>query len=213
MRRGIIAAAAAAAPAVSCAYPLDDDGSLAGAFGYAFAGPAVGADSQSMDYTAATTTGVTAILAPAALFSTARFSRPDTGYAVAEAAVTVKTNPVVGNGQGMLLFVISDAAGNLVNVGTGICETADGLGVLAVKVAADGTVTGYLDDVVGSISWFNPAPGGQTTVGATDKFGFALAADGNTQEGDRIAMTLRTAASDITGSYGAGGADPCGNSL
>lgn len=190
---------------VACAYPLDDDGTLAGAFGYAYAGPAIGVDSQTMDYTL-TGDNQIAVLVPANIFSTSRFSRPASGYAVSEANITTCTGSV----NGVLLLVISDAGGSFVNAANIVSNPAS-TDLLAVTVASDGTVIGYVNGSPISIAWQNNL--GQLTVGLTDKFSLGLSTGNNGMTGDQVVVTLRTKASDITGSYGAGGKDVCGNAL
>lgn len=177
-------------PSITCDYALNDDGTLAGIgnFGYAYAGPAIGTNSQSMDYTASVSGE--AILAPAQLFGTARFSRPTIGSTVVEAEITVAT----GTAEPILLLVISNAAGSLVNVASVVGATAT-VGRLGVTVASDGTVKGWKNGLPTTLAWF----AGPGTVGETDKFGFALMAGGDTQIGNRVAMTLHTSAANITG--------------
>jgi hypothetical protein len=189
---------------VVCAYPLDDDGSLSAQFGHIYAGPAVGDDQQSMDYTAAVDGA--AVLLPAGLLTTARFSRPASGYVAVEAVVTA-TEATCG---GSLVAVISNASGDIVNVAS-INGNNGSLDTLAVTIADDGTVTAYKnEEAMEAPEWLFP---GAEVVGPTDKVSFGLGANTFTLTGDRVAMTLRTAASDITGSYGAGGKDVCGNAL
>lgn len=189
-------------PPISCAYPLDDDGTLATAFGYAYAGPAVGADSQSMDFTSAGA-GV-ALLMPAGLFSTARFSRPASGFAVVEAAIT-PTTTVPNSGMSLM---ITNAGGTMINAFTFVGSPGD---VQAILIDSDGAVSFKLNGAEYTTnSWSNGS--GQKTVGESDMVSFYLWA--NASAGAQVAqITLRTDAADITGSYGAGGADPCGNSL
>lgn len=186
---------------LACLYPLDDDGTVATGFGFEFAGPAVGEDSQSMDYTASV--AGEAILAPANIFSTARVSRPESGSFVVEAEVT----SVTGASGGVLLLVITNAAGDLVNVASNVATTTD---LLAFIVNSAGTVTAYLNESTEGVTlaWQNAE--GVKVVGATDKVGFALLANDNTEIGDTLAMVLRTSAADITGSYGAGIRTICG---
>lgn len=191
----------AQAVVVSCAYPLDDDGTVATAFTYLHAGPAVGADSQSMDYTAAATGG--ALLAPAGVLGAARWSRPGSGKIVWEGVNDVGTT---ANGGVSLLCVVSDAGGSMLEVGSVVSNTVGG--VLAFTVDAAGAIVGYRDNTPVAITWLSSAP----TVGATDKVAAALFA-GCDNIGEVGRITLRTNAADITGSYGAGCTDPCGNAL
>lgn len=186
---------------ITCAYPLDDDGTLAGAFGYAYAGPAVGADSQSMDYTSAGAGG--AILLPSGAFTTARFSRPASVYSVAEA-----TSPV--GDIGSLVLVVSDTGGSFVNAL--VIDVQDEGDLLAVTVASDGSVNAYINGAPAgaSANWLNPI--GQTTVGATDKYALALGATA-VGSGQITQMTLRTKSTAFTGAYDPGATDPCGNAI
>ncbi len=59
--------------ASACAYPLNDDGTIAAAIGYGYAGPAIG-DGQRMQYTLGAGGGVKILVAGAAT-TTARFHR------------------------------------------------------------------------------------------------------------------------------------------
>jgi hypothetical protein len=201
---GIFAADGSGAPPeppIGCAYPLDDDGTLAAAFSYEYAGPAGGEDQQTLSFT--TTTGNNAILAPANIFSTARFSRPGSN------AAAVEVEFLAGGSRGGGVIIISDAAGNFVNSGAII----DGVigDVIVFRVASDGTVSASKNGSPDTIDWFDEM--GQTTVGATDKYGYALMLNPVTAS-ETGTIALRTNAATYTdGSHSAGDTDPCGEAI
>lgn len=193
-----------AGPELPVGYALDDNGDLATGMGYGYAGPAVGSDSQSMDYTAAVDGA--AVLLPAGILTTARFPRRADASIAVEAVVT-ETDETCG---GSLIVVISDAGGNVINVAS-VNGTNGALDTLAAIVATDGTVTAVINEVPReSPEWLFDGP---KLVGATDMVGFGLAANTYTVTGNHVAMTLRTDAADITGDYGVGATDPWGNPI
>lgn len=182
----------------SCAYPLDDDGTLAASFGYGYAGPATGAGQQGLSFTSSAS-GQSVLLA-ANTFGAARFARPASGKSVFELQYVSGTVQYIG-----CTITISDAGGAFINSAF-VQQTTPSLG--AVTVASDGTVGGLKDGVDNALSWSNGA--GQKTVGPTDKYAIGIfvsaTAAGQTATGD-----LRTFAGDMTGTYTAGETDPCGN--
>lgn len=189
---------------VSCAYPLDDDGSLILSFGYGYAGPATGPDLQTMSYTTTGLGGVKGLLALNAL-TTANFGRRVTPQAY-EALVTSKG---VATGCGLAIALV-DSGGSLYNATT-INALADE-DVLAFEVGSDGVVTAARNGVPENIdgNWLNPA--GQKTVWATDRFApYLWLMDSTT--GELVEITLRTNTSDMTGTYPSGTTDICGNPL
>jgi hypothetical protein len=186
---------------VSCAYPLNDDGTLAASFGYMTAGPAIG-DGQTMGYAADGGNHVHSLL-PAGALTTARFSRgaAPIGY---EAAEVTNTGGVV---KGFVGIIITDSGGAVVNGGS-LQTTLAGLS--QIEVAPDGTVSAKRNGAPYVIQW-ELFPAGQTTVGATDKFCPFLAANENgATAGDYIEIQLRTCAASLTGTYSTGCTDIAG---
>lgn len=182
-------------PSVSCAYPLDDDGSTAALLGYVSAGPATGPDLQTMSYT--TSGSVKHILCATDVLTTANFAQPVGNDVAVEAVVTQQGTTVCS----LVIAVIAE--GGSVTVAT-LDAVADG-DVLAFTVTPSGVVSAYVNGVY-------TLPTGFVSVGATDKFAFWLAVDGM-PSGQSVIMTLRTNASDMTGTYPAGTTDICGNTL
>ena len=183
----------------SCAYPLDDDGTIAASFGYGYAGPAVAPAQQGLSFTSSASGQ--SILAALNALGTARFSRPASGPAAAfEFSYAGGTVSYVGT-----MIVISSAAGTLINAAF-VTHTAASLGT--ITVAADGTVAGFKDNVTSTLSWSNGA--GQKTVGATDKYALGIFVNA-TAAGQTAAGTMRSYEANFTGTYIAGETDPCGN--
>lgn len=185
-------------PTISCAYPLDDDGTLAASFGYGYAGPAVAPNQQGLSFTSSAS-GQSVLLA-ADTFGSARFSRPASGpAAVFEFAYAGGTMNYTG-----LLIIISDAGGTFINSAQVTSTVAS---LLAITVAADGTVAGFEDGVTDSLGWSNGA--GQKTVGATDKYALGIFCNA-TAAGQTASGTLHSVSTDMTGTYTGGETDPCG---
>lgn len=103
-----------------------------------------------------------------------------------------------------LMILISDAGGAFVNSAF-VKNTVASL--LAITVAADGTIAGFLDGVSSTLFWANGA--GQLTVGATDKYALGIFVNA-TAAGQTASGTLHSVAADMTGTYTGGETDPCG---
>lgn len=189
---------------VSCAYPLDDDGSLVSAFGYGYAGPATGADLQTLSYTTTGLGGVKVLLAANSL-TTANFPRRAETQAF-EASVISKGG---ATGCGMAIALV-DSSGALYNAVT-LNAAADG-DTLSFEVAPDGVVTATRNGTPIGISGNWLAPAGQKTVGPTDRFAPYLWLTDSTT-GEPVEITLRTNSPDMTGTYLTGTTDICGNPL
>lgn len=186
--------------ASACAYPLDDNGTVAASLGYMTAGPAIG-DGQTLGLTSDGGNHVHVLLSAGAL-TTARFSRgaAPIGY---EATEVTNTGGVM---RGFVCILITDSGGVLVNAGS-VQTTLAGLS--QIEVAPDGTVSAKRNGSPYTIPWLFPA--GQTTVGATDKFCPYLAANENSATaGDYIEIQLRTCAASLTGTYSTGCTDIAG---
>lgn len=193
----------AAGGGIACAYPLDDDGTLAAGFGYAHAGPAVG-DGQRMDYDLiGGATGNTALLMPANALGSASFDLPASGSIVVEASV------ITGNAEGCGVAVLWHNGGTLTDF-MGNAGTFDSSRVLAIRVTSAGVVRWFLDGVIQADPG-KTVPSGQKVafyLYTNDTADAALPASANIQ--------LRTQAADYSygaSEYGAGAADPCGNEL
>lgn len=189
----------ATAIALPDGYALDDDGTLATAFSYGYAGPAVGVDQLSMQFTAPASGEF--ILAPASLLDAARFPLLG-GTAVCEAVITA-----ISGGNGALVFAVISDEGAVTNIATVSGNEAGQ--VLAVTIGPDGTVTPYRNGVLHEFSF---TAAGSPVVGATDRYGFALHVDASASA-QEFEMTLRIEATNITGSYGAGVTDPWGTEI
>lgn len=194
---------AAGGSVISCAYALDDDGTLAGAFGFGHAGPAVG-DGQRMDYDlTGSATGGTALLMPAGALGAASFDLPSSGSMVVEAQV------VTGNADGCGVAVLWHNGGTLTDF-MGNAGIISGTGVLGIRVTSAGVVRWFLDGVI------QADPG--KTVPSGQKVAFYLFANdaGLSTLPANATVQLRTQAADYSygaSEYGAGAADPCGNEL
>jgi len=183
---------------IGCVYPLDDDGTIAAAIGFGYAGPAAGGGQQL--YNMASGTG-SFVLAPDDPYGVDGLSKPASNDMVVEAAVTSTGSTA----QGGLGFLISDS-GVLVAYGY-VPYSADG-DVLGLIVDSAGVMTGKRNGYTVAL-----AVGlGVANVSGTRKVAYALTY-GSATLGDTIDMTLRTNASDITGSYSVGATDICGNAI
>lgn len=232
--RGIFARATeseAAAPAISCAYPLDDDGTLATAFGYTLL-PMDAPGYQTGTYTQ---TGVAAglIALNSAAFTTGSFSRPASAPIAVQGKCTAADVATTGYVGGIsLLLAVFDSGGSPVgNAVASIIEkyplgaeyslTVNGTTIasgaltgasagksVAFYVNADGTI-GYTAGGVdrGAVTGL--------TVGATDTFIIGLFAnDGASYEAAAaFSYQLITAAPDYTEPAPAGSTDLCGTAI
>ena len=187
-----------------CAFPLDDDGTLATAFGYGYAGPAVG-DGQQMQYT---TTGNAQIkiLSSSGSVTSARFHR---GANPIGFEAVVNSYGGAANSTG-LAILITNSGGSVVNAAD-INSSADG-DLLQFEVAPDGTVSAKKNGAAFDLStrWLNPA--GQKTVGATDYFCPYLYIN-DQLTGQLVDIQLVTNAASMTGTYSANAVDICGGAL
>lgn len=188
----------------SCAYPLDDDGTISTAFGYGYAGPAVG-DGQQMQYT---TTGnaQVKILSSSGAVTSARFQRVSDPIGF---EAVVNSYGGATNAAGLAILITS-SGGSIVNA-TDVFTSADG-DLLQFEVAPDGTVSAKKNGAAFDLSarWLNPA--GQKTVGATDYFCPYLYID-DQLTGQLVDIQLVTNAASMTGTYPSGTTDICGNPL
>lgn len=188
---------------ISCAYPLDDNGTLAASLGFGYAGPAIG-DGQQMHYTTTGAGGVK-LLASSASLTSGRFQREGwpVGY---EAFVTSCPTCPAG-----LALLITNSGGSIVNA-VSLESTADS-DLLQFIVSADGTISAKRNGAAFDLSafWLNPA--GQKTVGATDYFSPYLWLNDNALPGDLADIQLRTLYINMTGTYPALTADLCGNAI
>lgn len=183
----------------ACAYPLDDDGTVAALFSVAHMGPAVGAGDQGVSYTSLAS-GL-AVLLPANTFSTARFDRPESGTMLVEYQGTTTGSAVAG-----AVVVITTAAGVLVNAGV-VYDNED-YAVLSLLVNADGTVTALKDGEAAAVGWLIVE--GATTVGASDKVAFGIVANFSAAD-EVVTGSLFTDAAYYGTTHGEGATDPCGN--
>lgn len=188
----------------ACAYALDDDGTLATAFGYGYAGPAVG-DGQQMQYT---TTGnaQVKILSSSGAVTSARFQR---GANPIGFEASTNSYGGAGNAAGVAIL-ITNSGGSIVNA-TDVFASADG-DLLQFEVAADGTVSAKKNGAVFDISarWINMA--GQKTVGATDYFCPYMYIN-DQQAGQFVDIQLVTDGASMAGTYSANAVDICGNTI
>lgn len=189
---------------IGCAYPLDDDGTLATAFGYGFAGPAVG-DGQQMQYT---TTGnaQVKILSAAGAVTSARFNRGS--YPIGFEAVANSYGGAV-NVTGMAIL-ITNAGGSIVNAATILTSANSDL--LQFEVAADGSISAKVNGIAYDLSSSWLAPAGQKTVGVTDYFCPYLFIN-DLFIGQLVDIQLITNAASMTGAYSASAVDICGNTI
>jgi hypothetical protein len=186
---------------VSCVYPLDDDGTLATALGYGYAGPAVG-DGQRMQYTLGAGGGVKILVAGAAT-TTARFQRGELPIGF-EAVV----NDYAPTPHG-LAFVITDGAGAVINAVTMFASAVND--VLQMELSASGVLTAKKNGVAFDLSSYWRAPAGQKTVGASDYFApYLWLTDQAWAVGEVTDIQLRTCAASLTGTYSTGCTDIAG---
>lgn len=188
---------------IICAYPLDDNGTLASAFGYGYAGPAVG-DGQQMQYTTTGSASIRILVAAGAVTS-ARFQRAASpiGY---EAEV-ISYGGAFPQASG-LAIVLTNAGGAVVNAAA-VPSTADG-DLIQFEVSATGVVTAQLNGTPFNLApvWLNPM--GQTTVGATDYFAPYLWIN-DQFTGQIVDIQLVTDHASMIGAYSSGAVDICGN--
>lgn len=185
-----------------CAYPLDDDGTLAAALGYGYAGPAIG-DGQRMQYALGAVNEIK-ILCAAAATSTARFQR---GSAPSGFEASVIQYAPASNG---LALVIEDGAGSVINAVTLAAYAAGNL--LQMEIAPDGTLTAKRNGSVVDLSSFWLNPSGQKTIGASDYFApYLWMTDRTWGSGTTAEIQLVTHHADMTGTYASGCTDLCGN--
>lgn len=189
------------APIIGCAYPLDDDGTIATAFGYGYAGPAVG-DGQQMQYT--TTGSGNMVLVAAGSLTSARFPRGASPIGIEYQVSSYGGSGNNANGA----ILITNSGGALVNAGT-VPAIADGDNI-QFEITSDGTVTAKKNGVSASISWLNPS--WQKTVGATDYFCPYLAVN-DSIPGQLVDIQLVTNAANMVGTYSANAVDICGNTI
>lgn len=185
---------------ISCAYPLDDDGTLASLLGYGYAGPAVG-DGQKLRYTTDNATGVKLLIAANALTG-GSFSRglAHVGY---EALAIIADIPC-----GTALVILA-ANNSVVNAVTLNMDSDGDLGQFIV--APDGTISAKKNGAPHDLSsaWMDAL--GQKTIGETDKFAPYLWATDDGSTGSKAVVQLRTAAQIMEGAYPEGCVDLCGN--
>lgn len=187
---------------IGCAYPLDDNGTLASAFGYGYAGPAVG-DGQQMQYT---TTGnaQVKILSSSGAVTSARFQRG--ASPIGWEAIAASYGGAI-NVTGMAIL-ITDSGGSIVNAAS-INASADG-DMMQFEVSAAGAISAKVNGSVYDLSprWLNLS--GQKTVGATDYFCPYLFIN-DQFPGQLVDIQLVTNAGSMTGTYSSGAVDVCGN--
>lgn len=186
---------------VSCVYPLDDDGTLAAALGYGYAGPAIG-DGQRMQYALGAVNEVK-ILCAAAATSTARFQRGAAPIGFEASVIQYAPAP-----HGLSL-VIEDGAGSVINAVTFDAYAAGNL--LQMEIATDGTITAKRDGSAVDLSAFWLYPSGQKTIGASDYFApYLWMTDRTWGSGTTAEIQLVTHHADMTGTYSTGCTDVCG---
>lgn len=186
-----------------CAYPLNDDGTIAAALGFAHAGPAVD-DGQLLQYTLTGSGGLKGLFASGAL-SSARIAR-DATAPIGFEAISVNSPAGVPPWIGL---VLSDSGGAEVN--RAYCQITDTGDLVQFEVASDGTVTAKKNGAPYTVNW--EFPGGQTTVGATDFFSpyFEFQDGIPGAAGQTISARLITDHQSMTGTYTSGAVDICGN--
>ncbi|MFZ3193749.1 MAG: hypothetical protein WA154_11170 [Moraxellaceae bacterium] len=179
--------------AVSCAYPLDDDGTIPAAFGFGHAGPAVG-DGQSLSYTrVGGATGDTALLMPADPLGADSFDLPTTAPVSFECHIEAAGGSTVG------LTVLWHNAGAFA-------------GGFSQGSAVDGDVITFTVGTDGAVSWKKNgvAQAGTATIPAGRKFTPYLYVRDQSGDTGAVLASLVTAASSIL--YGTGN-DLCGNAI
>ena len=187
---------------VGCAYPLDDDGTVAASYGYGYAGPAVGPAQLRMQYTT-TGSATVKLLLSSGFANTGRFSRASTVIGYEALAVSAAGANFCG-----AAIAITDSGGAIINAGT-INSAADN-DLMQFEIAPDGTVSGFLNGAAYSFQWLYPA--GQKTVGATDKFApYLWVNDSVASELADVILTIKAA--DMTGTYPSDATDVCGNPI
>lgn len=126
-----------------CAYPLDGDGTIPAAFGFGWAGPAVG-NGQRVNYArVGGATGGAAVLLAADPFGADSFDLPASGSVAVELQVATAGGAAVG------LAVLWHDAGTFENFFADAL-TADDDSVITVYVDNAGTITWALDGVTQS---------------------------------------------------------------
>lgn len=191
--------------ASACAYPLNDDGTLAatlpGTPGYA--GPSASGGQRIQFSTTGDFIYDRKYLMSSGAKTAARFARPS-GHGIAfEASV----NAALGANKVGLGILITNAAGTYQRIG--VVETGANGDRLMILVTQSGDIEGGINSPYGSIIFDSPA---SPEISETDMFSpFLYVVDD--QAGYTADITLLSDKADMIGSYPAGTTDICGTPL
>jgi hypothetical protein len=218
------------APVVSCAYPLDDDGTAATSFGMGWA-EATAPDYQTITYTYTDAQpNAFAIAAPAlANWGTQAIVVPGGEVMVMEAVVA--SAPAQFEGIGLYMIVLRSGApigqaylkiGD-VDGGTPTITYGDGAGTTVARVAAtadfrlgvefDGTTGVFTFRTTDGLAGTYTIAGYTAGDAVVYAFGIDDGVDSPTNLGQTCEITLVSASPDMALTYTAGATDTCGNAV